>query len=84
MDCYACQLTQGQKDLPGGRVHRTQHWAVEHCTGPFGVGTLIIKPLRHCLHLWELTGQETAEEDARGVFQKNRPLTFSPLRSTRN
>ena len=24
MDCYACQLTQGQKDLPGGRVHRTR------------------------------------------------------------
>ena len=61
MDCYACQLTQGQKDLPGGRVHRTQHWIIEHCTGPFGVGTLIVKPLRHCLHLWELTSQETAE-----------------------
>lgn len=61
MSCYACQLTQDQKDLPGGRVHRTQHWVVEHCTGPFGVGTLIVKPLRHCLHLWELTSQETAE-----------------------
>ncbi len=162
MGCYACQLTQGQKDLPGGRIHRTRHWVVEHCTGPFGVGTLIVKPLRHCLHLWELTSQETAEMGpllhevsqvvsellqpsqvyvclwshaewqpqhlhfvvqpswenlknisdkpgpylqaamlqagetpnraaverfcghARGVFQRNGPLSFSPLRSTRN
>lgn len=61
MDCYACQLTDGQQDLPGGRIHRTQHWVVEHCTGPLGVGTLIVKPVRHCLHLWELASQETAE-----------------------
>ena len=61
MDCYACQLTAGQKDLPGGHIHHTQHWVVEHCAGPLGVGTLIVKPVLHCLHFWELTSQEMAE-----------------------
>jgi len=61
MDCYACQLTAGQDDLPGGQIHHTQHWVVEHSTGPLGVGTLIVKPLRHCLHIWELSSVETTE-----------------------
>ena len=34
---------------------------VEHCIGPLGVVTLIVKPLRHCLHVWELTEDEAAE-----------------------
>jgi len=34
---------------------------VEHCIGAFGVGTLIIKPFRHCLHIWGLTGEESQE-----------------------
>jgi len=34
---------------------------VEHCTGPLGVGTVVVKPLRHCLHFWELHPAESAE-----------------------
>jgi diadenosine tetraphosphate (Ap4A) HIT family hydrolase len=29
--------------------------------GPLGVGTLIVKPLRHCVHVWDLTAEETLE-----------------------
>ena len=59
--CLACDLTAGRADLPGGRIHATEHWAVEHCIGPLGAGTLIVKPIRHCLHVWELTDDETEE-----------------------
>lgn len=59
--CLACDLSSGKQELPGGRVYATDHWAVEHCIGPFGVGALIVKPLRHCLHVSDLTSEETAE-----------------------
>lgn len=59
--CLACNLTSGKLDLPGGRIYATPHWVVEHCIGPLGVGTLIVKPMRHCLHMWELTNEETRE-----------------------
>ncbi len=59
--CLACDLNHGRQDLPGGRIHATDRWAVEHCIGPLGVGALIVKPLRHCLRVADLTAQETAE-----------------------
>lgn len=60
-DCLACALADGTLDLPGGRIYATGHWVVEHCIGTLGVGTLIVKPLRHCLHVWDLTDEETQE-----------------------
>ena len=59
--CFACDLASGRVDLPGGRFHKTTHWLVEHCVGPLGVGTLIVKPKRHVVHVWELTSEEAAE-----------------------
>jgi len=60
-ECLACNLTSGKLGLPGGRIYATSHWVVEHCIGPLGVGTLIVKPFRHCVHLWELTNEEARE-----------------------
>jgi len=60
-ECLGCNLTNGKLDLPGGRIYATQHWVVEHCIGPLGVGTLIVKPFRHCVHSWELTDEEVKE-----------------------
>jgi diadenosine tetraphosphate (Ap4A) HIT family hydrolase len=60
-DCYACRLTEGLEQLPGGRIYATEYWVVEHCTGPLGVGTLIVKPFRHCLHVGDLTAEEAQE-----------------------
>lgn len=59
--CLACDLSRGRAELPGGRIHTTGRWVVEHCVGPLGVGTLIVKPLRHCLHVWDLTDDEASE-----------------------
>lgn len=49
--CFACDLSRGRLHLSGGLVHHTEHWLVEHCTGPLGVGTLIVKPERHVVHV---------------------------------
>ena len=43
--------------MPGGRVHRTDHWLVE----PFPVGTLIVKPERHVTSVADLTDDEAGE-----------------------
>jgi len=60
-ECLACKLTNGKLDLPGGRIYATPHWVVEHCIGPLGIDTLIIKLFRHCVHFWELTEEEAIE-----------------------
>ena len=59
--CLACDLTSGRRELPGGRVHETEHWVVEHCVGPLGVGTLLVKPRRHVVSVGELTHDESIE-----------------------
>jgi diadenosine tetraphosphate (Ap4A) HIT family hydrolase len=59
--CLACDLASGKLDLPGGRIYQTKYWVVDHCVGPLGVGTLIVRPFRHCLHVWDLTEAEAQE-----------------------
>ena len=54
--CLACEV-----DPPGGVILDTEHWRVEHTIGALGVGTLIVKPRRHVLHLGELGDGEAAE-----------------------
>ena len=59
--CLACDLMEGRQELPGGRIYESAHWVVEHCVGPFPLGTLILKPRRHCLHIWTLNDLEIKE-----------------------
>ncbi|MFL4902042.1 hypothetical protein ACJ6WF_02395 [Streptomyces sp. MMS24-I2-30] len=59
--CLACDLMAGRAPLPGGSVLRTRFWAVEHCVGPLGLGTVVVKPVRHVVHVAELTTRESAE-----------------------
>lgn len=59
--CLACDLAAGRRELPGGRIHETDHWLVEHCVGPLGIGTLIVKPRRQVVHVRELSAPEAAE-----------------------
>jgi diadenosine tetraphosphate (Ap4A) HIT family hydrolase len=60
VSCLACDLASGRLPLPGGRIHRTEGWLVEHCVGPLGLGTLIVKPERHVTAVAELTETEAA------------------------
>jgi diadenosine tetraphosphate (Ap4A) HIT family hydrolase len=59
--CLACELASGERELPGGRIAAAPGWVVEHCVGPLGVGTLIVKPLRHVTHVWGLSEREAVE-----------------------
>ena len=59
--CIACELSDGRRHLPGGLIHRTAHWLVEHSVGPLGIGTLIVKPERHVTRVADLTDAEAAE-----------------------
>jgi diadenosine tetraphosphate (Ap4A) HIT family hydrolase len=56
--CLACDLSAGRRDLPGGLIHDAERWRVEHCVGPLGVGTLLVKPTRHVTRVAELTTDE--------------------------
>ncbi len=58
--CLACDLRDGRQPLPGGLIHTVAGWRVEHCVGPLGLGTLIVKPTRHVEHLADLTAAEAA------------------------
>lgn len=60
-DCLACDLASGRLPLPGGRIHRTEHWLVELLAGPLGLGTLIVKPERHVTAVADLTEAEALE-----------------------
>lgn len=59
--CLACDLTHGRRELPGGTIAATSHWRVEHCVGPLGLGTLLVKPHRHVESVAMLSGREAAE-----------------------
>jgi ATP adenylyltransferase len=59
--CIACDLTAGREPLPGGVIADSGLWRVEHCVGPLGVGSLIVKPVRHVLLVADLTAEEAAE-----------------------
>jgi len=56
--CLACDLAEGRRPLPGGRVLTEGGWIVEHCVGPLGVGTLVVKPERHVVRVSELSENE--------------------------
>jgi ATP adenylyltransferase len=59
-DCPTCDSIVSQT-APGGRIYETEYWFVDHCIGPLGVGTLIVKPKRHVLHVADLDPFEAAE-----------------------
>ena len=56
----ACDLLRHPERLPGGRIDMGT-WVAEHCVGPLGVGTMVLKPERHVVHLAELEPVEAAE-----------------------
>jgi len=56
-----CDVCAGRIDPPGGTILETSCWVVDHCIGPLGVGTLIVKPKRHVTAVGDLDASEAAE-----------------------
>jgi diadenosine tetraphosphate (Ap4A) HIT family hydrolase len=59
-DCWVCEMTAAN-GVPGGTIHETVHWIVDHCVGPLGIGTLIVRPRRHVVHVADLDAEEAVE-----------------------
>jgi diadenosine tetraphosphate (Ap4A) HIT family hydrolase len=59
--CLACDLASGEAELPGGLIAESSSWRVEHCVGPLGLGTLVVKPKRHVTAIADLSGDEAGE-----------------------
>lgn len=56
MSCWVCGFV-----APGGAIVSTDRWIVDHCVGPLGVGTLIVRPHRHVKRVGDLDDAETLE-----------------------
>ena len=59
--CMACDVLAGSIEAPGGVIHETRHWTVDHAVPRWIRGWLIVKPKRHVEHLAELSPEEAAE-----------------------
>ena len=58
--CLACDLLEGRRTVPGGRVLDDEHWVAEHCVGSFGVGAFVAKTRAHRDSLWTMSDAEAA------------------------
>jgi diadenosine tetraphosphate (Ap4A) HIT family hydrolase len=56
MSCWVCGFV-----APGGAIVSTDRWIVDHCVGPLGVGTLIVRPHRHVARVCDLDDAEALE-----------------------
>jgi ATP adenylyltransferase len=59
--CLGCDLLAGRRDLPGGVVHETTSWVVNHIVGPMNLGTLIVGPREHVTAVVDLDASAAAE-----------------------
>ena len=59
--CLGCDLLAGRRDLPGGIVHQTASWAVNHVIGPMNLGTLVVGPRQHVVAVCDLDETAAAE-----------------------
>ncbi|MEU4765598.1 hypothetical protein AB0H12_20305 [Actinosynnema sp. NPDC023794] len=44
--CLGCDLMAGRRALPGGVLHETPSWVVNHVVGPMNLGTLVVGSAR--------------------------------------
>jgi ATP adenylyltransferase len=52
--CLGCDLLAGRRAPPGGIVHQTAEWTVNHVVGPTNLGTLIVSPKEHVVAVADL------------------------------
>jgi ATP adenylyltransferase len=59
--CPGCDLLAGRRDVPGGIVHRTPCWAVNHAVGGLNLGTLMVVPREHIVAVADLADDAIAQ-----------------------
>lgn len=59
--CLGCDVLAGRRTLPGGIVHQTAGWVVNHVIGPMNLGTLVVSPKEHVVAIADLDNTAVAE-----------------------
>ena len=52
--CLGCEIAAGERAVPGGIVHQTVRWIVNHAVGRLNLGTLVVAPREHVVAMAEL------------------------------
>jgi ATP adenylyltransferase len=52
--CLGCDLLAARQALPGGIIHQTPSWVVNHALGPLNLGTLVVAPREHIVSIADL------------------------------
>jgi ATP adenylyltransferase len=52
--CLGCDVLAGRIDVPGGILHRTRSWIVNHAVGRLNLGTLVVVPRGHVVAIADL------------------------------
>lgn len=59
--CLGCDIVAGRCDVPGGIVHQTARWIVNHAVGRLNLGTLVVAPRDHIVAIADLDDEAAAE-----------------------
>lgn len=59
--CLGCEIASGQRVVPGGILHETPRWIVNHAVGRLNLGTLIVAPRDHVVAMADLDDVAAAE-----------------------
>ncbi|HEY6179029.1 MAG TPA: hypothetical protein VIX73_31465 [Kofleriaceae bacterium] len=59
--CLGCDILTGRREVPGGIVHQTTRWIVNHAVGRLNLGTLVVVPRDHVVAVADLDDDAVAE-----------------------
>lgn len=59
--CLGCDTLTGRREIPGGIVHQTTRWIVNHAVGRLNLGTLVVVPRDHIVAVADLDDAAAAE-----------------------
>ena len=59
--CLGCEILAGHLEVPGGIVHQTSRWIVNHTVGRLNLGTLVVVPRDHVVAIADLDDESAAE-----------------------
>jgi ATP adenylyltransferase len=59
--CLGCDIVAGRYAVPGGILHQTARWIVNHAVGQLNLGTLIVAPRDHVVAVADLDDIAAAE-----------------------
>ncbi len=59
--CLGCEIVAGRREVPGGILHQTTRWIVNHAVGRLNLGTLVAAPRDHVVAVADLDDVASVE-----------------------